>query len=147
MTHPCVGTELALRVFSPELGTAENRRSTVLPGWLDAPCVGAHPNAPVPLSDDESTGKSGLASRFSIFVQNWSKAKTPSVVVLMGCRAVRLPSEGSASGQSLASPPSLCLSPLGRNNAVKPLGRLLESTEPWCIPVRGQPPTSTLPTL
>ncbi|QDV92977.1 homocysteine S-methyltransferase family protein [Pseudomonas sp. ATCC 43928] len=49
---------------------AENRRSTVLQFGIDAPCVGAHPNAPVPLSENEFTGISDLARSFSIFVQN-----------------------------------------------------------------------------
>ena len=48
--------------FPLNLRTIENRQSMVLPGWLDAPCVGAHPNAPVPLSDNEFTGINDLRS-------------------------------------------------------------------------------------
>ncbi len=62
MTHPCVGAEQALRVFSPDLNCrlskTGNRRSCQV--GIDAPCVGTHPNAPVPLGENEFTDMGAL---------------------------------------------------------------------------------------
>lgn len=52
MTHPCVGTEQALHVFSPEQGTAENRRSTGLQSDLALP---APEHIPMPLCRSATT--------------------------------------------------------------------------------------------